>query len=64
MKDGDNREFAIEYLRSTGKVAINTFFQKPDKGKATYKEMALPVKDAPFTPTRYAELDQCFIYQK
>ena len=47
MKDGDNREFAIEYLRSTGKTAINTFFIKPDKGKATYKEMNVPAKDAP-----------------
>ena len=26
--------------------------------------MWIPVKDAPFTPTRYAELDQCFAPQK
>ena len=63
-KDGDNREFAAEYLRATNKVVSNTFFPKPDKGKATYKEMNLPVKDAPFTPARYAELDQCLVPQK
>ena len=34
MKDGDNREFAIGYLRSTGKVAINTFFQKTRHGNS------------------------------
>ena len=63
-KTGDNREFAVEYLRSSKKVAINTFFEQSNKGKTTYKEMWIPVKDAPYTPERYAELDQCFIKQK
>ena len=46
-KDGDNREFAVEYLRSTKKVLTNILFEKPNKGKTTYKEMSIPAKDAP-----------------
>ena len=63
-KDGDNREFCLEYLRNTKKIVMNTFFQKTPSAKVTYKGMGIADKEQPFTPDRFAELDQCLINQK
>ena len=59
-----NRTFLINLLREHDMKCMNTFFQKPNKYKATLKLVAADKETEPWTADRYAEIDFCLAHRR
>jgi hypothetical protein len=55
--EGDNREHCLLFLKETNKINANSFFEKTQQNKITYKETWTHTKAPPFIPTQFAEID-------
>ena len=59
-----NRTFLINLLREHDMKCRNTFFQKPNKYKATLKLVAADKETEPWTADRYADIDFCLAHRR
>ena len=59
-----NRRFLINLFREHDVKCMNTFFQKPNKYKATFKLVAADKETEPRTADRYAEIDFCLAHRR
>ena len=57
----NNRMYLLDYLRTTGAIHANTFFEKPWDKKLTWKSPATQGFAPPWNPERFAELDICIV---
>ena len=57
----NNRMYLLDYLRTTGAIHANTFFEKPWDKKLTWKPPATQGFAPPWNPERFAELDICVV---
>ena len=58
------RTFLINLLREHDMKCMNTFFQKPNKYKATFKLVAADKETESWTADRYAEIDFCLAHRR
>ena len=59
-----NRSLLIDLLKGYGMRCMNTFFQKPDNKKATYRHMWAGGMQGPWNTDLYSELDLYLIYRR
>ena len=57
----NNIMYLLDYLRTTGSIHTNTYFEKPWDKKLTWKPPATQGFAPPWNPERFAELDICII---
>jgi len=53
--------YLLDYLRTTGSIHTNTYFEKPWDKQLTWKPPATQGFAPPWNPERFAELDICIV---
>ena len=61
---GMNRDHLMELLREHDMKCMNSFFQKPNHEKATYRHVWTRGLQGPFTSDRYSEIDFCLAFRR
>ena len=64
LPESMNRSLLIDLLKAHDMKCMNTFFQKPDKKKATYRHMWTRGLQGPWDTERYSELDLCLVFRR
>ena len=59
-----NRSLLIDLLKGHDMKCMNTFLQKPDRKKATYRHMWARGVQGPWDTERYSELDLCLVFRR
>ena len=63
LPENMNRNILIELLKEHDMRCMNTYFEKPNKKKATYRHMWATGMQGPWDTDRYSELDLCLVYR-
>ena len=61
LPESMNRSILIDLLKEHGIRCMNTYFQKPNNKKTTYRHMWATGVQGPWDTDRYSELDLCLV---
>ena len=59
-----NRSILLELLKEHDMRCMNTYLERPNKKKATYRHMWAAGMQGPWNTDRYSELDLCLVFRR
>ena len=51
----------MDTMNSYDLIVANTWYQKPQDKKVTYRDIRADINDTDYSPEQYAELDHCIV---